>query len=113
MRRKLDRLKGDRAAGADLTVTHELTVGEWTKTWIEIVERTRRPSTAKTYRTHLKYLEPLRRLRLDRVTTEHIESVYIGLAARGVLPISIQGVHRTYRSCFGEAVKRSKLARSR
>jgi excisionase family DNA binding protein len=97
VKKKLDRLKSQRDAGVDIAASHLPTVGEWTDTWIAIVERTRRPSTAKTYRTHLKYLQPLRRIRLDQLTSEHIENVYVGLTRRGVRPISVQGVHRTYR----------------
>jgi hypothetical protein len=85
------------------------TVGEWVKTWIEIVERSRKPSTARTYRTHVKYLELIRRVRPDNLTPEHIEAVYVGLVNRGVSPVSVRGVHRTLRSCFGEA---SRGARS-
>ncbi|MGH9073729.1 MAG: phage integrase SAM-like domain-containing protein [Acidimicrobiales bacterium] len=114
VRRKLDLLKRDREVGirVGVTATKSPTVGDWTSTWIEIVERTRRPSTAKTYRTHIKYLDPLARVRLDRLTSELIESVYIGLVGRGVDPVSVQGAHRTYHSCLGEAVKRGWLARN-
>src|SRR5262249_42685138 len=103
--------KRERDAG-HLVTEHEPTVGEWTQTWIELVERTRRPSTAKTYRTHIKYLAPIWKLRLDKVTPEHIEGIYVALLNRGVSPVSVEGVHRTYRSCFGEAVKRGKLSRN-
>src|SRR5881628_2808718 len=54
VKKKLDELKRDRDSGEDLSAVREPTVGEWARTWIEIVERTRRPSTAKTYRTHMK-----------------------------------------------------------
>jgi len=112
VRRKLDKLRKDVEAGVGITAIRNPTVGDWANNWLELVERTRRPSTAKTYRTHLKYLEPLAALRLDRLTAEHIESVYAGLDRRGVKPVSVQGVHRTFRSCFGEAVKRGRLARN-
>jgi integrase len=87
-------------------------LGVWTETWIGIVERSRKPSTAKTYRTHIKYLQPLAGVRLDRLTSEHVEQLYVGLLARGVLPVSVQGAHRTYRSCLGDAVKRGWLSRN-
>ena len=80
---------------------------------MEIVERTRKPSTARTYRTHVKYLEPIRRVRLDHLTPEHIEGIYVGLVNRGVSPVSVQGVHRTFRSCFGEAVGETKSTATR
>jgi integrase len=112
VKKKLDKLKQHRAAGGGITGVKNPTVGDWTKTWIEIVERTRRPSTAKTYRTHVKYLDPVAGVRLDRLTSEHIEATYVGLTDRGVSPVTVQGVHRTYRSCFGEAVRRGWLTRN-
>ena len=112
VRSKLDKLRKDLEAGAGITAIKNPSVGDWANTWLELVERTRRPSTAKTYRTHLKYLEPLSGLRLDQLTPEHIERVYAGLVRRGVKPVSVQGVHRTFRSCFGEAFKRGRLARN-
>jgi integrase len=112
VKKKLDQLRKRRDVGAGITAMRNPTVGDWTKAWIEIVERTRRPSTAKTYRTHIKYLDPLAGVRLDRFTSEHVESVYMSLLDRGVAPLTVQGVHRTYRSCFGEAVKRCWLTRN-
>ena len=55
--------EGPQGGRGGITGVKNPTVGDWTKTWIEIVERTRRPSTAKTYRTHIKYLDPLAGLR--------------------------------------------------
>lgn len=113
VRRKLDQLKQDRLGGVDLAAElTEPTVGEWAATWLAIVERTRKPSTARTYGTHLAYLKPIRRLRLNRLTPEHLEEIYVGLVARGVSVTSVQGAHRTFRSCFGEAVRRGKLERN-
>ena len=40
------------------------------------------------------------------MTPEHVESVYVGLAATGVGAETISSVHRSLRSCFGEAVRR-------
>ena len=79
VRKKLDELKKARDAGEDLAAPREPTVAEWAKTWMELVERTCKPSTVRTYRTHIKYLTPIRRVRLDKLTPEHIESIYVGL----------------------------------
>jgi hypothetical protein len=76
VRRKLDQLKRDHEAGVDLAAQlGESTVGEWAATWLAIVERTRKPSTAKTYGTHLKYLTAIGRLRLSKLTPEHFAPV--------------------------------------
>lgn len=88
------------------------TVGDWTATWMGLVERTLKWSTAKSYRTHVGYLRPLADLPLCELTVEHIESVYMALAERGVSAETIQSVHRSVRSCFGEAVRRGLMARN-
>jgi hypothetical protein len=53
VRRKLDEFKKAREAGDDLVAPREPIVAEWVKRWIELVERTCKPSTARTYRTHV------------------------------------------------------------
>jgi hypothetical protein len=58
VRRKLDELKKAREAGDDLAAPREPIVAEWVKTWMELVERTCKPSTSRTYRTRLAYLTP-------------------------------------------------------
>lgn len=68
VRKKLDGLKTAREAGDDLVTSREPIVAEWAKTWMELVERTCKPSTARTYRTHVMYLTPIRRVRLDKLT---------------------------------------------
>ena len=89
-----------------------ITVGDWTATWMALVERTLKWSTAKCYRTHVGYLRPLDDVPLSELTVEHIESIYTALADRGVSAETIQSVHRTVRSCFGEAVRRGLIVRS-
>jgi integrase len=90
----------------------DTTVGGWTQTWLEIVERELKPSTVRTYRTHLRYLAPLAGVALDRVTAERLEAIYAQLARRGVRASTIQGVHRTVRACLAEAVRRGRLERN-
>lgn len=89
-----------------------VTVGEWLTWWLEMVGRTLKQSTARTYGTNLSYLKPLADLRLDHLTPEHLEGVYVVLASRGVGAETIQGVHRCVRSCLAEAVRRQKLERN-
>lgn len=89
-----------------------ITVGEWSTWWLDMVGRTLKQSTARTYGTNLRYLHPLADLRLDRLTPEHLERVYVDLASRGVGTETIQGVHRCVCSCLAEAVRRQKLERN-
>jgi hypothetical protein len=49
----LDKLKKAREADDDLAAPKEPIVAKWVKTWMELVERTGKPSTARTCRTHV------------------------------------------------------------
>jgi hypothetical protein len=68
VRQKLDELKKARQADDDLAAPREPLVAEWVKTWIELVERTCKPPTARTYRTHGAYPTPIRRVPLVKLT---------------------------------------------
>jgi integrase len=89
-----------------------VTVGEWTTWWLDMLGRTLKQSTARTYGTNLRYLHPLVDLRLDRLTPEHLERVNVALTSRGVGAETIQGVHRCVRSSLAEPVRRQKLERN-
>jgi integrase len=113
VRRKMDRLRAGLAAGVGMAAGQTPTVAIYLGAWMELVERTRKPSTAKTYRTHVGYaIGALGALRIDKLTTEQVESLYEALLARGLDPVTIAGVHRTLRSAFNEAVRRGRLARN-
>jgi integrase len=113
VRTKLDRLLKDRAAQVDMVVGSTPTVAAWLKTWLELVERTLKPSTAKTYRTHVGYaVDAFGHVRIDKLATEQVEGLYVLLTRRGVQPVTVAGVHRTLRSAFNRAVRRGHLARN-
>ena len=65
--------------------------------WLAITQRAVKASTTRCYRTHVRYLRPIASVELTRFTPEHVESVYIGLAARGVGAETISSVHRSAR----------------
>jgi integrase len=90
----------------------DTTVGGWTRTWLALVERELKPATVRTYRTHIGYLSPLAGVALDRVKPEQLEAIYAQLARRGFRASTIQGVHRTFRACLAEAVRRGRLQRN-
>ncbi len=87
-------------------------MGEWTGQWPEIVERVLEPATARLYRGHLRYLEPLSGLGLRQLTAEDLEHQYSQLTGRGLSTQTVASVHRTIRSCFNEAVRRGHLDRN-
>jgi hypothetical protein len=90
----------------------DTTVGGWAQTWLLMVERELKPATVRTYRTHIRYISPLACVALDGVTAEQLEAIYAQLARRRVRASTIQGVHRTFRACPGEAVRRGRLERN-
>jgi integrase len=111
VRTKLDRLRKDQAARVDMTAGGVPTVAAWLTTWLDLIERTCKPSTAKTYRTHVRYaIEAFGHVRIDKLTTEQVEALYVLLTSRGLKPVSVAGVHRTLRSAFNRAVRRRRLA---
>jgi hypothetical protein len=67
----------------------DTTVGGWTRTWLDTVERELKPATVRAYRTHIRYLSPLADLALDRLTAEQLEAIYAQLARRGVRAVTI------------------------
>jgi integrase len=113
VRRKIDALRSERDAGVSMAAGGTPTVAVWLAVWMTLVERTCKPSTAKTYRTHVGYaIKAFGQVRIDKLTTELVEKLYVALAARGLEPVSVAGVHRTLRSAFNEAVRRGRLARN-
>lgn len=88
------------------------TVGEWTRAWLELVERTRKPSTARLYATHVNHLRSLASLPLGDLGVDDIEAVYARLAERGRSSHTIDSLHRSLRSCLNEAVRRDLLRRN-
>jgi integrase len=86
-------------------------VSNWLETWLDVVARTFKPSTLRTYRTHVKYaLGAFGAVRLANLGPEHLERCYDNLMRRGVSAISVQSVHRTLRPAFGEAARRGLLS---
>ena len=86
---------------------------EWLGAWLGVVGRTAKPSTQKTYRTHVNYaLGSFGAVRLANLGPEHLERLYDSLTRRGVSAVSVQSVHRTLRSAFGEAERRALVPRN-
>lgn len=86
---------------------------DWLGTWLDVVARTAKPSTLKTYRTHVNYaLGSFGFVKLASLGPEHLERLYGQLTRRGVSAVTVQGVHRTLRSAFGEAERRGLVPRN-
>ena len=99
------KLKAMRQASA--SGTGRMTEAEWFDTWLDMADRSLKPSNVGGYRTDARYLVGrFGHLRIDKLTTEHIEGLYKSLANRGLSATSIQGVHRSIRASLNEAVRR-------
>jgi len=85
-------------------------VSDWLGTWLNIVAHTLKPTTLRTYRTHVNYaLSSFGAVSLTNLRPEHLERCYDGLVRRGVRPISVRSAHTTMRSAFEEATRRGLL----
>ena len=112
VREKLERLKREHDGGVRSS-TRPMTVSNWLVTWLGIQARIAKPSTLKTYRTHVKYAIAAFGARTwTKMTPEIVERMYDDLLERGLKPISVAGVHRTLRSAGREGVRRGHFARS-
>jgi hypothetical protein len=58
-----------------------VTVGEAIRTWLETRKRTTRANTHTTYEHRAKLLEPLRSVRIDKLTTKSIREWHEGIDA--------------------------------
>jgi len=104
---KLRRLREQGGAGG------RQSVAEWLRSWLDVIARTSKPSTLKTYRTHVGYaVGAFGAVKLAQLRPEHLERLYDSLARRGVTATTVQSVHRTLRSALGEAERRGLVSRN-
>jgi len=91
------------------------TCGQWWQQWLE-GKVNLRPSTRRSYETHIRlYLQPhLGHVRLQDLTTGHVERMYASIRSRGggrtVGPATVRRVHATVMSALNTAVRRRLLA---
>ena len=84
-----------------------LTVAMWAKQWLAACESN--GVATDGYRARLKlHILPVigHHLRLDAVTTEHIEAVMAAVKAKGLAPRTRRHVYWTAHAMFGEAIPR-------
>lgn len=110
-------LERDRSAGSVRTPGQSWTVEKWLTHWLEqIATPSIRRRASDRYRTDINlYLVPgLGAHRLDKLTPEHIETLYSKLRARKP-PLSsstIYHVHATLRASLNEAVRRGHIVKN-
>jgi len=111
---KMSEALNDVQAGVELTSREVPLVKDWLKTWLGVVARTCKDSTMASYESDVyRHAIPvIGEVRLDRLTTEHVEHLYDLLYAKGLSTSTVSGTHRTLRAAFNEAVKRSWMVRN-
>jgi integrase len=91
------------------------TVAQWLDHWLTVIAPTRvRPSTIACYATASQRLTghvgP--RLRLDKLTTEHLYEVHARMRERGLKPATVRLQHRSIRRALQLAVRSGWLIRN-
>ncbi|GAA2665256.1 MULTISPECIES: tyrosine-type recombinase/integrase [Actinosynnema] len=108
-------LEAERASGLVSKPGRAWTVEQWLIHWVEkIAAPSVRFKTLEGYRTAVyKHLIPgIGRHRLNRLTPEHLESLYARLKAQGHAPGNVHQIHRTLKTALNEAVNRDRLVKN-
>ncbi|HVU62132.1 MAG TPA: tyrosine-type recombinase/integrase [Mycobacteriales bacterium] len=110
---KVRELERARDTGRAATAGRAPTVQVWLTHWVErIAAPSVRPKSLAAYRTAVyRHLMPgIGRHRLDRLTPEHIESMYAAMLDSGLSPGTVHQTHRTLRTALGEAFNRGRIS---
>src|SRR6516225_2171322 len=113
---KVRALERNRDQGTVRKVAERWTVGRWLTYWVENIAAP--PHVAEN--TYLGYRVDVNRHlipglgahRLERLTPDHVERLYVRLQCSGLSPGGVHHVHRTLRAALNEAVRRSHLRRN-
>jgi integrase len=83
------------------------TVGQFIRSWLEVVKPTLRPATYVSYEgtTRLHILPDLERVRLDKLTPVHLHRLLQTKAETGLSPRSVQYILLVLRIALGRAVR--------
>ncbi|EXG79174.1 tyrosine-type recombinase/integrase [Cryptosporangium arvum] len=112
--RKVRELEKERDSGRVRKIGTPWTVEAWLTHWLENVARpTVRQSSYSAYevavRVHL--IPGIGAHRLDRLTSEHLDSLYTRMVAKGSSAGTAHQAHRTVRTALGVADRRGYLPR--
>jgi integrase len=110
-------LERDRSTGSVRIPGQSWTIEKWLKHWLEkIATPSIRRRASDRYRTDIKlYLVPgLGAHRIEKLTPEHIETLYSNLRARkpALSSSTIYHVHATLRASLNEAVRRGHITKN-
>ena len=113
--KKVRQLEQQRGAGAVAAAGRTPSVADWLRHWLDnIASRSLRPRTIEGYRSKIeRHVVPgIGNHRLDRLLPEHLEQLYVTLAAKGLAPASVLQVHRIISRSLKIALQRGRLARN-
>lgn len=108
-------LERQRDAGSIRKAGRAPTVADWLSHWLEHIARPSvRYKSFRAYETAVRvHLIPgIGQHRVDKIGPEHFERLYAKMIADGARPATAHQVHRTARTAFGEALRRSEIARN-
>lgn len=114
--RKVRALERAREDGHVVKAGQRWTVEKWLKHWITTiaVPPTIRPASHESYRVDVeKHLIPgVGAHRLDRLTPEHLEKLYVRMQASGSSAGTAHHAHRTIRAALNVALRRGHIAKN-
>jgi integrase len=88
-----------------------ITLAEYLDRWIEHITPTRSPTTIRGYKFKLKRItEKLGPIRLDRLTSQHLDRTYRIWLDEGLDPSTVHHLHRVLSAALRQAVKWGLLA---
>jgi integrase len=111
--KKMSALKKQLEQQGDLH-TATLTVNQWLDYWMrEVVTPTRRPKTAASYRSNLKWVrEAIGKMRLPDVKPEHIRRVIALMKSNDLSSTYQRNVHSVMGSTFADAEREERIPRN-
>ena len=94
------------------TAHHGGSVRDLLTRWLADIESTRSPGTMREHRRSVErnILPAIGSVRLDRLTTRHLDELYLSLLARGLSPASVRRHHAILCAALRRAVKWDWLA---
>lgn len=112
---RVDELLAQRQSGKVVRPGRAPTVGQWLATYLETVAPRRcDPSTIHGYASKMRnYVIPeIGRVRLDRLTPEHLDAVYLSMTRAGRADATILQVHRILSRALEVAFRRGMTPRN-
>lgn len=98
-------------ASGTVPVAASATLAEFLDRWLGDIQPHRSPTTIKGYRHKIQRINArLGKLRLDRITAQHLDRAYRAWLDEGLHPSSVHHLHRILSAALRQAVKWGLLA---